>query len=107
MCEKKGLSLPPKNEELKREEKESLIGESLTLRLHFKDCDGEVEELKVNSSTEVGFVKLQIANARQIQAKNIRIFFNGKNMMNPMSLCDHPGVSPPSIDVDVYIHPEK
>ncbi|EAK90218.1 hypothetical protein [Cryptosporidium parvum Iowa II] len=104
MCEKKGLSLPPKNDELRREENESLKGESLTLRLNFKDLDGIVEELSVNSSTEVGFVKLLIAKSKNVQAKDIRIFHNGKNMINPMSLCDHPGVSPPSVDVDVYLN---
>ncbi|KAH8582398.1 uncharacterized protein ELE39_001054 [Cryptosporidium sp. chipmunk genotype I] len=105
MCEKKGLSLPPKNEELRREEKESLEGEALTLRLNFKDLDGAVEELCVNSSTEVGFVKLLIAKSKNVQAKDIRIFYEGKNMINPMSLCDHPGVSPPSVDLDVYFNP--
>ncbi|OII74052.1 uncharacterized protein cubi_02854 [Cryptosporidium ubiquitum] len=104
MCEKKGLSLPPKNDELRREEKESLEGEALTLRLNFKDLDGVVEELSVSSSTEVGFVKLLIAKSKNVQAKNIQILYNGNNMINPMSLCDHPGVSPPSIDVDVYLN---
>lgn len=104
MCEKKGLSLPPKNDELKEVEKKSLEGEALTLRLNFKDLDGVVEELSVNSSTEVGFVKLLIANSKNVQAKNIRILHNGENMINPMSLCDHPGVLPPSIDLDVYLN---
>ena len=52
----------------------------------------------------MGFVKLLIAKSKNVQAKDIRIFHNGKNMINPMSLCDHPGVLPPSVDVDVYLN---
>ncbi|KAH8741623.1 hypothetical protein FG386_003597 [Cryptosporidium ryanae] len=103
MCEKKGLNLPPKNEELKREEKESMQGENLTLRLHFREGDECVEEIAVKSSTEVGFVKLQIAGSRGISARDIKLMHNGKEMINPMSLCDHAGIAPPSADLDVYI----
>ncbi|KAK6588235.1 hypothetical protein RS030_6924 [Cryptosporidium xiaoi] len=103
MCEKKGLNLPPKNEELKREEKESMQGESLTLRLHFRDGEECMEEIAVKSSTEVGFVKLQVAGLKGVSAKYIKLFHNGKEMINPMSLCDHVGVSPPTADLDVYI----
>ena len=103
MCEKKGLNLPPKNDKLKKEENESLRGEDMILRLHFKDSEQCVEEMITKSSTEVGFIKLQIASSKGVSAKEIKILHNGKEMINPMSLCDHAGVSPPSADLDVHI----
>ncbi|EEA06995.1 uncharacterized protein CMU_033800 [Cryptosporidium muris RN66] len=105
MCDA-GLKLPPNNEKLQREEEEVMHGANLTLKLNFPQYQSEVEELSVKSSTEVGYVKLLIGQRKGITAKNIRIFYNGTQMIDPMSLCDHLGVSPPSIDVDVYINLE-
>lgn len=56
---------------------------------------------QVKESNEVGYVKLLLADKCGVKANRIALLFNGKQLIDPMSLCDHEGVKPPGIDIDV------
>lgn len=99
MAEAGGLTLPPKNDELKKQEEAALHGSDLTLKLLLPD--GSTEIMQVKNSTEVGYVKLVLSQKKGVAVHQICLSFGGKPMIDPMSLCDHPGVEPPEVEVKV------
>lgn len=102
MAEAGGLTLPPKNEDLKKQEEAALHGKDLTLNLNFED--GKRECMKVKNSTEVGYVKLMLSQTCKVPVKNIAFHFKGKLMIDPMSFCDHQGVDTNEISIEVRFH---
>lgn len=38
-----------------------------------------------------------------LSMQHIGLIFNGKGMVDPMSFCDHSGVTAPVVDVDVKL----
>lgn len=99
MAEAGGLTLPPKNDELKKQEEAALQGSDLTLKLLLPD--GSTETMKVKNSTEVGYVKLVLSQRKGVGVQQVSLSFDGKPMIDPMSFCDHPGVEPPEVEVKV------
>jgi len=99
MSDASGLTLPPKNEDLKKKEEKELQGNDLTLKLLLPD--GTTESMNVKSSTVVGYVKILLSEKLKVPVGRISLLFKNKPMINPMSFCDYEGVTPPEIKVIV------
>ncbi|CEM14892.1 unnamed protein product [Vitrella brassicaformis CCMP3155] len=96
-----GLALPPKNEELRKQEEEALHGANITVQLQLPD--GSSDDMVLPVSKEVGYVKLMLSQKLEIPYNKISLYFKDKPMIDPMSFCDHPGVAPPIVTVRVEI----
>ncbi|EPT26374.1 hypothetical protein TGPRC2_207240 [Toxoplasma gondii TgCatPRC2] len=100
-----GLSLPPKNAELREKEDAALQGDDL--RLIVALADRNPVEIEVKSSTEVGYVKLLLADRLGIEARRLRLFYHNDSkevtLIDPMSLCDFKGIRPPSAEIQAQI----
>eukprot|EP00386_Alphamonas_edax_P012898 GDKI01040017.1.p2 GENE.GDKI01040017.1~~GDKI01040017.1.p2 ORF type:complete len:106 (-),score=49.74 GDKI01040017.1:253-570(-) len=96
-----GLHMPARNEELREKEQQQLHGAALKVKLHLPD--GKMEELQITVSKEVGYVKAWLAQRLGLQYNKLVLTYNGRPLIDPMSFCDHPGVTPPELDVNVEI----
>lgn len=57
--------------------------------------------VQVKEANEVGYVKLLLAEKCGVSAGKIQLFFDNKQLIDPMSLCDHPGIKPPSVNLEL------
>ncbi|PFH36879.1 hypothetical protein BESB_033370 [Besnoitia besnoiti] len=100
-----GLSLPPKNGELREKEDAALQGDDLRLTVTL--ADREPVQIEVKSSTEVGYVKLLLAERLGVEAWRLRLFYHndGKEvtLIDPMSLCDFKGIRPPTAELQAQV----
>ncbi|CBZ54885.1 conserved hypothetical protein [Neospora caninum Liverpool] len=100
-----GLSLPPKNVALREKEDAALRGDDLRLVVALTDRDPV--EIEVKSSTEVGYVKLLLAERIGIEARRLRLFYHNDNkevtLIDPMSLCDFKGIRPPTAELQAQV----
>eukprot|EP00922_Rhytidocystis_sp_ex-Travisia-forbesii_P019052 GHVS01028275.1.p1 GENE.GHVS01028275.1~~GHVS01028275.1.p1 ORF type:complete len:104 (+),score=21.81 GHVS01028275.1:257-568(+) len=99
MAEAGGLTIPPKNDELKKEEEAALHGADL--RLNLKMPDESIEVMQIKSSTEVGYVKNLLKVKYGTPVPNITLVWKGKTLIDPMSFCDYPGLEPPEVEIVV------
>lgn len=76
-----------------------MLGKDITLKLLLPN--GRTHEMQVKESNEVGYVKLLLAQKCGIPATQIQLLFEGKRLLDPMSLCDHKGLEPPEVNIDV------
>ncbi|XP_026190296.1 uncharacterized protein LOC34620400 [Cyclospora cayetanensis] len=86
-----GLHLPPSNTSLREEETAALQGNDMALRIQIK---GDTKQLSVKCSSEVGYVKLLLAQQLNVDARRLRLYAEGadgqkKLLIDPMSLCDY------------------
>eukprot|EP00921_Rhytidocystis_pertsovi_P003434 GHVQ01005950.1.p1 GENE.GHVQ01005950.1~~GHVQ01005950.1.p1 ORF type:complete len:104 (+),score=15.07 GHVQ01005950.1:703-1014(+) len=101
MADAGGLTIPPKCENLRKEEEQALHGADL--RVNIKLPDGKMEVMQIKSSTEVGYVKLLLAQKFGIPVRQVQLVHQNTPLIDPMSFCDHPKVNPPEIEVDCFI----
>ncbi|KAH0482475.1 MAG: uncharacterized protein KVP18_003847 [Porospora cf. gigantea A] len=88
------MNFPRRNEDLRAQEEADLHGQDLTVICRFVDGS--------KASYKVGYLKNLIARDRQVAFMTFNLRFNGKVMIDPMSLVDHVGVSGQTeIEVDV------
>eukprot|EP00914_Ancora_sagittata_P022165 GHVO01044082.1.p1 GENE.GHVO01044082.1~~GHVO01044082.1.p1 ORF type:complete len:114 (+),score=16.74 GHVO01044082.1:24-344(+) len=96
------LKMPSRNDELRRAEEATMHGADLKVRLMLPH--GGVEVMQVKASTEVGYVKLLLSEKLNVPSPKIKLMFEERTLIDPMSFCDFPGIEPPQVDVHVLIN---
>lgn len=71
------------------------------LMLKFSLPDGREVTMQAKESNEAGYIRLLLAKQEGLDARNIRLVHKGKPLIDPLSLCDHPGIAPPTVDLQV------
>jgi hypothetical protein len=61
------------------------------------------QKKQVKESNEVGYIKLLLAQKYGLDANKIQLFFNKTPLIDPMSLCDHSGIRPPYVELELRL----
>ncbi|KAL8428328.1 hypothetical protein Efla_007469 [Eimeria flavescens] len=96
-----GLNLPPWNASLRQQETEALQGGDMALQVKLGE---ETKQLSVKCSSEVGYVKLLLAQQLGVESRRLRLYAlaeggTRKLLLDPMSLCDYPELAAPTATV--------
>ncbi|KAL8273131.1 hypothetical protein Esti_002889 [Eimeria stiedai] len=96
-----GLNLPPWNASLRQQETEALQGGDMELQVKLGE---ETKQLNVKCSSEVGYVKLLLAQQLGVESRKLRLYARSgegekKLLIDPMSLCDYPELAAPTATV--------
>eukprot|EP00918_Siedleckia_nematoides_P096832 GHVU01212431.1.p1 GENE.GHVU01212431.1~~GHVU01212431.1.p1 ORF type:complete len:124 (+),score=23.98 GHVU01212431.1:174-545(+) len=113
---KAGFTPPDSSESLKKKQAEhqERQGTPLTCTLRLPDGTEETFEwlpdiglswsyFQVMSSSEVGYVKLLLCQKKDLDGQKVLLEHGGKTLMDPLSLCDCPGIASPKATLDVKI----
>ncbi|CDJ58926.1 hypothetical protein, conserved [Eimeria maxima] len=96
-----GLSLPPSNASLREEEAAELQGGDMALKIQLAN---DTKQLSVKCSSEVGYVKLLLAQQLGLEPRRLRLYAKGPTgekllLIDPMSLCDYKELAAPAATV--------
>eukprot|EP01053_Blabericola_migrator_P010452 Blabericola_migrator_1__10451@NODE_5918_length_641_cov_346_454704_g3791_i1_p1_GENE_NODE_5918_length_641_cov_346_454704_g3791_i1NODE_5918_length_641_cov_346_454704_g3791_i1_p1_ORF_typecomplete_len110_score26_03ubiquitin/PF00240_23/0_00025RBD/PF02196_15/0_0017Rad60SLD/PF11976_8/0_014UN_NPL4/PF11543_8/0_11Ubiquitin_2/PF14560_6/0_15_NODE_5918_length_641_cov_346_454704_g3791_i1202531 len=92
-----GLSLPPKNPELREQEKLTLHGDEVMLTVIMPD--GQEHQLQVKQGMEVKKVKVSLQSQLGINYSKFDLYYEDKLLIDPISLVDGWGPNPKHFNV--------
>eukprot|EP00918_Siedleckia_nematoides_P096830 GHVU01212429.1.p3 GENE.GHVU01212429.1~~GHVU01212429.1.p3 ORF type:complete len:111 (-),score=24.90 GHVU01212429.1:4031-4363(-) len=100
---KAGFTPPDSSESLKKKQAEHQERQGTPLTCTLRLPDGTEETFEVMSSSEVGYVKLLLCQKKDLDGQKVLLEHGGKTLMDPLSLCDCPGIASPKATLDVKI----